>query len=110
MSFQQVEEQIQELQKVSDSLQAPWVALDITPELYLQDLTVRWTSINALLKSGGGDASIVKSTVKETLELIVWVQAKRELTSSMALIQNLIRQAREANDHQSTAKRLNERS
>lgn len=110
MSFQQVEEQVEELQRASDNLQAPWVALGITPELYIKDLTVRWTSINALLKSGGGDTSIVKSTIKETLELIVWVQAKRELTSSMALIQNLIRQAREANDHQSTAKRLNKGS
>lgn len=110
MSFQQVEEQAKQLERASEELQPPWVALGITPELYIKDLTVRWTSINSLLKSGGGDTSIVKSTIKETLELIVWVQAKRELTSSMALIQNLIRQAREANDHQSTAKRLNKGS
>ncbi len=110
MSFQQVKQIDKELKKVSNSLEPHWVALGISPEAYLKDLTVRWGSINALLKSGGEDVSVVKSTIKETLELIVWVHTKRELTSSIALIENLIHQARDAHDHTSETKRLNKGS
>ena len=99
-----------DLEKVSESLEPRWETLGVSAEVYLKDLTVRWRSINALLKSGGKETSVVKSTIKETLELIVWVYTKRELTSSIALIQNLIRQAREANDYNSEPKRFNKRS
>ena len=110
MSFQQVMQIDKELRKVSDSLEPRWKTLGVSPEVYLKDLTIRWRSINALLKSGGKDTSVVKSTIKETLELIVWVHTKRELTSSIALIENLIRQAREANDHKSQTKRIDKRT
>ncbi len=92
--------------KLEDSLMSPWDRLGISAEDYAKDLTVRWESINALLKSGNGNFSIVKSTLTDTIEFVAWARSKRELTSATALIQSYMTRLKAQNEHTSNTERL----
>lgn len=104
------QEHIKHLEKLDQSIDSPWKRLGVTPEFYIKDLTVRWNSINALLKSGKGDRSLVKSTITDTIEFIIWAQTKRELTSAVALVKSYMMKAREHYADQSRTTGINERT
>lgn len=55
-------------------------------EAYAEDLTERLNKVNDLICGRLTDTSIVKSTVKDTVEFIAWASAKKEMTSAVALI------------------------
>lgn len=99
-----------QIQKLEGAIVAPYERLGITPEQYITDLTIRWQSINALMKSGSGDFSIVKSTITDTLEFIAWAQSKRELTSAVALIKSYMTRLKAHNDYKSITEGSNERT
>lgn len=99
----------QELKKLENSITPPWERLGVDVEFYIKDLTVRWGSINAILKSGTGDTSIVNSTITETLEFLVWAQSKKELQSAVALIKQQLKRIEGHNDNTRITERFNKR-
>ena len=74
------------LKNLENSLPAPWEQRGISMESYAEDLTSRLNQVNDLINGRRTDATIVKSTVKDTLEFIAWASAKKEMTSAVALI------------------------
>ncbi len=74
------------LKKLENSLPAPWEQKGISMEAYAEDLTDRLHQVNEIINGRRTDASIVKSTVKDTVEFIAWASAKKEMTSAVALI------------------------
>lgn len=77
-----------DLKKLEDSLPAPWDKRGISAEEYALELTERWHGLNDILNGRRTDTTIVKSTINDTLEFIVWASAKRELTSAVNLLKS----------------------
>lgn len=98
-----------DLKKVEDSLATPWDAKGISAEDYAQDLIERWQNINNIVNSGRGDTSIVKSTLSETLQFMVWASAKKELTSCLALVRTHMTRLNHGKQYKGRAERLNQK-
>ena len=102
------------IDKLEDSLVAPWERLGVTPEVYITDLTIRWKSITMIINNGKKRGSVVKSSIKDTLtdtvEFIAWAQSKRELTAAVALIRTYMNRIKEPHDDSIPTKRVYERS
>jgi|11BtaG_2_1085332.scaffolds.fasta_scaffold04228_4 hypothetical protein len=79
-----------DLKKLEDSLPAPWDKRGISAEEYALELTERWHGLNDILNGRRTDTTIVKSTINDTLEFIVWASAKRELISAVSLLKSHI--------------------
>lgn len=79
-----------DLKKLEDSLPAPWDKRGISAEEYALELTERWHGLNDILNGRRMDTTIVKSTINDTLEFIVWASAKRELISAVSLLKSHI--------------------
>ena len=91
-----------DLKKLEDSLPAPWDKRGISAEEYALELTERWHGLNDILNGRRTDTTIVKSTINDTLEFIVWASAKRELTSAVNLLKSHM--IRDRHDNQSKQK------
>ena len=75
-----------DIKKIENSLESPWESKGLTAEEYASDLIERLKHFNDILNSRRTESSIVKSTITDTLQFIVWANAKKELTSAVALI------------------------
>ena len=91
-----------DLKKLEDSLPAPWDKRGISAEEYALELTERWHGLNDILNGRRTDTTIVKSTINDTLEFIVWASAKRELTSAVNLLKSYM--IRDRHDNQGKQK------
>ena len=93
-----------DIKKIENSLVPPWEAKGLGAEEYAHDLTERWKAINDIVNGRREDTSIVKSTIQDTIEFIVWVSAKKELSSAVALLRAQMIQARSKHEHKITKK------
>lgn len=91
-----------DIKKLEESLPSPWDKRGVSAEEYALELTERWHGLNDILNGRRTDTSIVKSTINDTLEFIVWASAKRELISAVSLLKSHIIRAN--HDNQSTNK------
>lgn len=98
-----------DLKKIEDSLVAPWDIKGMTAEEYATDLTERWQNINNIVNSGLGDTSIVKSTLSDTLQFMVWASAKKELSSCLALVRTHMTRLNHGKQYNSKSTRLNKK-
>lgn len=84
--------ELKKLNDIENSLTAPWDLKGMTVEDYINDLTIRLKEVQEVIEGRRTDTSIVKSTVTETLQFIAWANAKKELSSAVALIRaNLVK-------------------
>jgi len=74
------------IKELESSLVPIWEQKGMTAEEYASDLSERIGQVNDILNGRRKDTSIVKSTLKDTLEFITWASAKKELTSAVALL------------------------
>ena len=98
-----------DLQKLNDSLVSPWDTRGVSAEQYANDLLERWQTINDIVNSGRGDTSVVKSTLSDTLEFMVWASAKKELSSCLALVKTHMTRLNHGKQNISAATRLNKK-
>lgn len=97
------------IKSLEDSLSSPWEQKGLSMEDYAKDLTERVIQVDDLIKGRRTDTTIVKSTVKDTLEFIAWANAKKEITSAVALIRAQAMKAqgkKHGKSHRSTTERL----
>ena len=97
------------IKKLESSLPSPWEERGLGMEDYAKDLTERVIQVDDLIKGRRTDTSIVKSTVNDTLEFIAWANAKKEITSAVALIRAKMMKAQgkeNGESNRSTTKRL----
>jgi len=69
-----------------------WEEKGLSPEKYAKTLETRLLKLNEGLKDGNIDSSLVKSTVKETLEFLAWASIESELQKSAQLLKTMLRE------------------
>jgi len=87
------------IKKLENCIPTPWDQRGLSMESYAEDLTSRLNAVNDLINGRRTDATIVKSTVKDTLEFIAWASAKKEMTSAVALIRAHLMKAQGRKPH-----------
>lgn len=85
----EIENQIKLMEKAIEPI---WVRKNMTPEEYAQDLEKRLSNALSILKDGKGDKSLVKSTIRDTLEFIAWGSASNELQKAAQLLKTILRE------------------
>ena len=98
-----------DIKKIENSLVPPWEAKGLGAEEYAHDLTERWKGINDIVNGRREDTSIVKSTLSETLQFMVWASAKKELTSCLALVRTHMTRLNHGKQYKGRAERLNQK-
>ena len=77
---------IKDLKNLEDGLEPIWLKKGMSAEEYVKDLTERLEQVNDVINGRRNDFSIVKSTIKDTIEFIAWANAKKELSTAVSLI------------------------
>ena len=99
---QEIENQIKLMER---AIEPVWLRKGMTPEVYAEDLEKRLLNTLSVLKDGKGDKSLVKSTIRDTLEFIAWGSASNELQKAAQLLKTILRE----DIKYGTAKRHNKR-
>lgn len=99
---EEVEHQIAQMEKAVEPI---WDRKGMTAEEYAEDLERKLLNALSVLKDGKGDRSLVKSTIRDTLEFIAWGSAVNELQKASQLLKTILRE----DIKYGTAKRNNER-
>ncbi len=86
---EEIENQIQLMEKAIEPI---WDRKGMTPEAYAEDLEKRLLNTLSILKDGKGDKSLVKSTIRDTLEFIAWGSASNELQKAAQLLKTILRE------------------
>jgi hypothetical protein len=92
--------------KLDQVVEPTWEKRGISTEVFATDLKNNLDKLNDLLKSGQGDTSIVKSTIKDTFEFISWALVTKEIHNTKSLIDaHVVREKLNGSSKKRTLKR-----
>jgi hypothetical protein len=74
--------------KIQSDLEAPWSSKDISPEEFLVKLKSDLQGTTALLQGRSRDATMVQSALEDTVGLIAYASAQKELHALKSLLQS----------------------
>jgi len=89
MKKKDVEHQISLMEK---SIEPIWKRKNMSVGEYSEYLEGRVLNAVSILKDGKGDKSLVKSTIRDTLEFIAWSSATSELQKASQLLKTILRE------------------
>lgn len=81
---------VKAVESAQSSLGAPWDKSGETAEQYMQRLKGDLDKANSFLQGRSSDASMIQSAIEDTLSLVAYVSAQKELHALKAVIQSYV--------------------